>query len=665
MSKTVKIRNIDDLSIATIRATCIDGINKSKSGHPGMCLSAAPIVYSLFKDYLVSNPYQSKWLNRDRFVMSCGHGSMLYYTMLHLCGYDVTMDDLKSFRQLNSRTPGHPEFGVTDGVDAGSGPLGQGIAQAVGMAIAETKLQSMYGSSIYNHYTYCLCGDGCLEEGISQEAISFAGLNKLNKLILLYDRNNVTLDGPLSQSSDEDVINRFLACHWNVIFVKKGNSYKQIKKAIGLARKSKSAPTIVIFKTIIGFGSKNEGTCKVHGAPLGVEDGKAAKLSYGFDYPDFTIPTEVYENFRNTFINRGELAFQKNSRSIIKLQKNNPVLYQQLLTFNENNVTPFVEKGKINPEIFKNNSTRNTSGEILNFYHELLPNLVGGSADVAESVKTKLKNGSTWGPTNRAGTNFNWGIREFFMSAAANGILLHGGLRTYTGTFFVFADYCKAAIRMSALEKLPQIYLFSHDSIAVGEDGPTHQPIEQLAMLRSIPNLNVFRPADARETLASYKLALESKETPSAIILTRQELPLLDNSSEFEKVKCGAYVISSESSHRKLDFTLVASGSEVSLALAAKKILFSLGINTRVVSMPCCELFDKMDHKYQESVLGTDYSSRLYIEMNSTYGLHKYARYVFGINEFGKSGPAKDVIKSFGFTPENIARIVENIIKGR
>ena len=355
MSKTVKIRNIDELSIATIRATCIDGINKSKSGHPGMCLSAAPIVYSLFKDYLVSNPYQSKWLNRDRFVMSCGHGSMLYYTMLHLCGYDVTMDDLKSFRQLNSRTPGHPEFGVTDGVDAGSGPLGQGIAQAVGMAIAETKLQSMYGSSIYNHYTYCLCGDGCLEEGISQEAISFAGLNKLNKLILLYDRNNVTLDGPLSQSSDEDVINRFLACHWNVIFVKKGNSYKQIKKAIGLARKSKSAPTIVIFKTIIGFGSKNEGTCKVHGAPLGVEDGKAAKLSYGFDYPDFTIPTEVYENFRNTFINRGELAFQKNSRSIIKLQKNNPVLYQQLLTFSENNVTPFVEKGKINPEIFKNN----------------------------------------------------------------------------------------------------------------------------------------------------------------------------------------------------------------------------------------------------------------------------------------------------------------------
>lgn len=665
MSKTVKIRNIDELSIATIRATCIDGINKSKSGHPGMCLSAAPIVYSLFKDYLVSNPYQSKWLNRDRFVMSCGHGSMLYYTMLHLCGYDVTMDDLKSFRQLNSRTPGHPEFGVTDGVDAGSGPLGQGIAQAVGMAIAETKLQSMYGSSVYNHYTYCLCGDGCLEEGISQEAISFAGLNKLNKLILLYDRNNVTLDGPLSQSSDEDVINRFLACHWNVIFVKKGNSYKQIKKAIGLARKSKSAPTIVIFKTIIGFGSKNEGTCKVHGAPLGVEDGKAAKLSYGFDYPDFTIPTEVYENFRNTFINRGELAFQKNSRSIIKLQKNNPVLYQQLLTFSENNVTPFVEKGKINPEIFKNNSTRNTSGEILNFYHELLPNLVGGSADVAESVKTKLKNGSTWGPTNRAGTNFNWGIREFFMSAAANGILLHGGLRTYTGTFFVFADYCKAAIRMSALEKLPQIYLFSHDSIAVGEDGPTHQPIEQLAMLRSIPNLNVFRPADARETLASYKLALESKETPSAIILTRQELPLLDNSSEFEKVKCGAYIISPESTHRKLDFTLVASGSEVSLALAAKKILFSLGINTRVVSMPCCELFDKMDHKYQESVLGTDYSSRLYIEMNSTYGLHKYARYVFGINEFGKSGPAKDVIKSFGFTPENIARIVENVIKGR
>ena len=665
MSQAVKIKNIDQLSIAAIRSTCIDGINKSKSGHPGMCLSAAPIVYSLFKDYLVSNPYQSKWLNRDRFVMSCGHGSMLYYVMLHLCGYDVTMDDIKNFRQLGSRTPGHPEVGVTDGVDAGSGPLGQGIAQAVGMAMAETKLKTMYGEGIYNHYTYCLCGDGCLEEGISQEAISFAGLNKLNKLILLYDRNNVTLDGPLGQSSDEDIVNRFLACHWNVIFVKKGNSYKQIKKAIGLARKSKNAPTVVIFKTVIGLGSKNEGTCKVHGAPLGVEDGKNAKLSYGYDYADFEIPKEVYDNFRDTFIKRGETAFANSSKAIIKLQQTNPVLYQQLLTFDRNDVRPFMENAEIDSAIFKKNSTRNSSGEILNYFHELLPNFVGGSADVAGSVKTALKNGSTWGPKNYAGTNINWGIREFFMSSAANGMLLHGGLRTYTGTFFVFADYCKAAIRMSALQEVPQIYLFSHDTIAVGEDGPTHEPIEQLAMLRSIPNLNVFRPADARETLGSYKVALESTKTPSAIILTRQDLPLLDNSSDYEGVKNGAYIVAKEAPTSRLDFTIIASGSEVALAIETKKVLVSYGVNVRVVSMPCAELFDKMDRNYQNSVMGVDYSNRLFVEMNSTYGLHKYARYVFGINEFGKSGKAEEVINSFGFTAENVARIVLNALKER
>lgn len=663
MSNTVKIKNIDDLSIAAIRATCIDGINKSKSGHPGMCLSAAPIVYTLFKDFLVSNPYQSKWLNRDRFVMSCGHGSMLYYTMLHLCGYDVTIEDLKNFRQLNSKTPGHPEFGWTDGIDAGSGPLGQGIAQAVGMAIAETKLQTMYGKDVYSHYTYCLCGDGCLEEGISQEALSFAGLNKLNKLILLYDRNNVTLDGPLAQSSDEDVINRFLACHWNVIYVKKGMNYKKIKRAIGLAKNSKNAPTVVIFKTVIGLGSKNEGTCKVHGAPLGLEDGKRAKLSYGYDYPEFEIPSEVYDNFRNSFINRGESAYRKNARALLKLQQSNPVLYQQCLMFNDNNLKSIIDNAEVDSSIFKTNSTRNTSGQVLNFYHELLPNLIGGSADVAGSVKTELKNGSTWGPKNRAGTNFHWGIREFFMSAAANGILLHGGLRTYTGTFFVFSDYCKPAIRMSALQKLPQIYLFSHDSIAVGEDGPTHQPIEQLAMLRSIPNCNVFRPADARETLASYKIALESKETPSAIILSRQDLPLLDNSSDYELVTKGGYIVDREKPTSKLDFTLIASGSEVSLAIEVKKRLISYGVNARVVSMPCLELFDQSDKKYQLETLGNEYSKRLFIEMNSTFGLHKYARYVYGINDFGKSAPAKDVIKDFGFTPEDVTNLVINILK--
>ena len=508
--KLNNFKNIDDLSIAAIRATCIDGINKAKSGHPGMCISAAPIVYTLFKDFLVANPYQSKWINRDRFVMSCGHGSMLYYTILHLAGYNIKIDDLKSFRQLDSLTPGHPEFGLTDGIDAGSGPLGQGIAQAVGMAMAETKLQAMYGKKVYDHYTYCLCGDGCLEEGISQEAISFAGLNKLNKLILLYDKNDITLDGPLAQSSDEDVINRFLACHWNVVYCRKGNSYKKIKKAIAFAKKNKNAPTVVIFKTIIGLGSKNQGTSKVHGSPLGEEDGNNTKLSYGYTYPPFEIPTQVYDNFKNTFIKRGEEAYGIYQSELAKFQRTNPAKFKEIMMLSTNNVSDYVKNIPLPENILKKNSTRNISGEVLNLFSKLLPNTFGGSADVAGSVKTALKGETDWNAKNRNGKNINWGIREFFMSSAANGILLHGGLRPYVGSFMVFSDYCKAAIRMSALEKLPTIYLFSHDSIAVGEDGPTHQPIEQLAMLRSIPNVNVFRPADAREVFASYQLAFES-----------------------------------------------------------------------------------------------------------------------------------------------------------
>ena len=660
MSKTAKIKNIDDLSIAAIRATCIDGINKSKSGHPGMCISAAPIVYSLFKDFLVSNPYQSKWINRDRFVMSCGHGSMLYYTMLHLCGYKLTIDDLKNFRQLHSKTPGHPEYGVTDGVDAGSGPLGQGIAQAVGMAMAETKLQSMYGKNLYNHYTYCLLGDGCLEEGISQEAIRFAGLNKLNKLILLYDRNNVTLDGPLGQSSNENVIQRFLACGWNVVYCKKGNNYSKIKKAIKKARGFKNAPTIVIFNTVIGLGSKNAGTCKVHGAPLGEEDGNNTKLSYGYNYPPFEIPQEVYDNFKNTFIKRGEDAYSEYQKEIFKLQANDAARYQEIMAFANNDVSNVVDNAKIDTtSIYKTDATRNISGNLLNIYHEMLPNLVGGSADVAGSVKTALKNGSTWGPKNREGTNINWGIREFFMSSAGNGILLHGGLRTYVGTFMVFSDYCKAAIRMSALQGLPQIYLFSHDSLAVGEDGPTHEPIEQLAMLRSIPNLNVFRPADAKETAAAYKLALESTTTPSVIILTRQNLPLLDGSSDYDGVAKGGYIVSKEKANR-VDFTLIGTGSEVSLCIEAQKKLEAMGYSVRVVSIPCFELFDKQSKSYKESILGYNYGKRLIVEMGSTYGLHKYAKYAFGINEFGLSGKASEVMSYYGFTSDNL---VSNVIK--
>lgn len=660
--KLKKIRNVDELCVASIRATCIDMINKSKSGHPGACLGIAPIIYELYKDFVVANPFQPNWINRDRVVLSAGHASALLYTILHLCSYDISIDDLQEFRQFGSKTPGHPEVNVTPGVDAGSGPLGQGIAQAVGMAMAETMLSAQYGSKLYNHYTYCICGDGCLEEGISQEAISFAGLQRLNKLILIYDSNDVTLDGALKNSSDDDVITRFLSAHWNVIYVKDGNNLKKIKRAISNAQLSIDKPTLVMVKTIIGYGSKNQGTNKVHGSPLGEEDGLNAKLSYGYTYPPFEIPQEVYDHLKDTFLKRGELAYQKYQNVISKLQENDPYLYTKIMELSTNNVRDYLNEKHLAMDELDSESTRNTSLRVLNYYHELLSNFVGGSADVASSVMTKLANGATYSYKNRKGTNINWGIREFFMCSAANGILLHGGLRTYVGSFLVFSDYSKAAIRMAALQQLPSIYLFSHDSLAVGEDGPTHQPVEQLAALRAIPNLNVFRPCDAKETYASYRLALESNKTPSAIILTRQNLPLLKNSSNYDLVKKGGYIISKERGNYP-EFTIIASGSEVSLALDVKKYLYSLGLDIRVVSMPCVELFEAQDNAYQTSVLGKDYAHRISIEMGSTLGWHKFAKFSIGVDKFGASGKANDVIKNFGFTKETIAKIILDHIR--
>ena len=660
--KLKKIRNVDELCVASIRATCIDMINKSKSGHPGACLGIAPIIYELYKDFVVANPFQPNWINRDRVVLSAGHASALLYTILHLCSYDISIDDLQEFRQFGSKTPGHPEVNVTPGVDAGSGPLGQGIAQAVGMAMAETMLSAQYGSKLYNHYTYCICGDGCLEEGISQEAISFAGLQRLNKLILIYDSNDVTLDGALKNSSDDDVITRFLSAHWNVIYVKDGNNLKKIKRAISNAQLSIDKPTLVMVKTIIGYGSKNQGTNKVHGSPLGEEDGLNAKLSYGYTYPPFEIPQEVYDHLKDTFLKRGELAYQKYQNVISKLQENDPYLYTKIMELSTNNVRDYLNEKHLAMDELDSESTRNTSLRVLNYYHELLSNFVGGSADVASSVMTKLANGTTYSYKNRKGTNINWGIREFFMCSAANGILLHGGLRTYVGSFLVFSDYNKAAIRMAALQQLPSIYLFSHDSLAVGEDGPTHQPVEQLAALRAIPNLNVFRPCDAKETYASYRLALESNKTPSAIILTRQNLPLLKNSSNYDLVKKGGYIISKERGNYP-EFTIIASGSEVSLALDVKKYLYSLGLDIRVVSMPCVELFEAQDNAYQTSVLGKDYAHRISIEMGSTLGWHKFAKFSIGVDKFGASGKANDVIKNFGFTKETIAKIILDHIR--
>lgn len=652
----------DKLCVAAIRSLCIDGINKAKSGHPGMALGSAPILYTLFSRHLVSDPTHPNWINRDRFVLSAGHASMLLYAMLHIAGYSVSMDDIQNFRQLGSKTPGHPEFGHTPGIDATSGPLGQGIGQAVGMAMAEQSLAHIYpeGSKLFNHYTYCLCGDGCLEEGLSQECISFAGLQKLNKLILFYDSNKVTLDGPLANSSVEDQRGRFEAAGWNVLEVADGNDIEAIDKAIIKAKSSAEKPTLIIVQTVIGYGSANQGLNKVHGSPLGLEDGERAKKFYGYNYEPFFIPDEVYLTFKESFGKRGQEAYEAYEKTFAEYRLAHSEEANYLIATSKNDVSSYVYKDLPTYEEDFKDSTRNDSQAILNVLNHQVRNLLGGSADVAGSVMTKIKDEKDFMPDSREGRNINFGIREFAMATFQNGMLLHGGLRTYVGCFLVFADYLKPAVRLAALSKLPAIYLFSHDSIAVGEDGPTHEPIEQLAMLRSIPNVDVIRPCDAREVAAAWKVALSSTETPTCLILSRQALPMAQNTS-LEGVSKGGYVISPE--EKKLDFTLIASGSEVSLALEAQKILWSQGIDTRVVSMPSTPIFLKQDYKYQESVLGSCYEKRIAVEMLSGFGWHQFAKNVMCIDTFGASGPAKDVIAHFNFTPDSLAKRVSSLIK--
>ena len=577
-------KKIDELSVATIRSLCIDEINKANSGHPGMALGSAPILYTLWTRHLVADPKDPEWFNRDRFVLSAGHASALLYAMLHLSGYEVSMDDIKQFRQLGSLTPGHPEYHWTKGVDATSGPLGQGIAQAVGMAMAEESVRANYvdGERIMNHYTYVLCGDGCLQEGISQEAISLAGHQKLNKLILFYDANQVTLDGALDLSFSEQVKARFIASEWNVLEVADGNDIEAIDKAIQEAKASKDKPTMILIHTIIGYGSAKQGTSKVHGSPLGAEDGKNAKVNvYGFDHEDFFVPEEVRKQFADTFMARGAKAHEDYNKAFAAYSEKHPTDAARFSELIKLDVSSYLPKALPDFVAGSSISTRVASGKALNAYMLNLPNLIGGSADVAGSVMTKLDGGIDFVKGHRDGHNINWGIREFAMASAQNGMLLHGGVRTYVGCFAVFADYMKAAIRMAALSHLPAIYLFSHDSIAVGEDGPTHQPIEQLAMLRSIPNMCVIRPADERETYAAWREALRTTDHPVALILSRQNLPLLEGSSA-EGVTKGAYVVSKE--EKKAQLELIATGSEVSLAVSAQKMLKEEGIDVRVIS---------------------------------------------------------------------------------
>jgi transketolase len=652
----------DDLCVAAIRSTCLDGTNNAKSGHPGMALSSAPIVYTLFTRHLVADPTHPNWVNRDRFVLSAGHASMLLYTVLHLSGYSITKDDLKSFRKVGSKTPGHPEFGRTPGVDATSGPLGQGIGQAVGLAVAETMMSNMYpeGQKLFNHYTYCLCGDGCLEEGVSQEAISYAGMQHLNKLILFYDFNSVTLDGPLADSSIEDTSKRFLAAGWDVIRVRDGNDCDQIDQAIIKAKQSKDRPTMIMIDTIIGYGTPNQGTCKVHGSPVGTEDAIKAKEFYHYEYAPFEIPDEVYLTFKSTFTSRGVKAFDEYEKAFAAYKEKHPEDAKYLEVTIKNDVSSLLLKDTDTIPVGGPEATRITSGHALNVMCKEVKNLVGGSADVASSTKTVMEGEKVYLPSQRDGRNMNFGIREFAMSCIQNGILLHGGLRSYVGLFLVFSDYMKPAVRMAALSHLPAIYIMTHDTIALGEDGPTHQPVEQVAMLRSIPNCDVIRPCDARETFAAWKLALLSTDHPTCLVLTRQKVNQVPNTS-FEGVSNGGYVVSKE--REKVDFVLIASGSEVNLALDAQRLLLEDGIDTRVVSLPSMERFDKLKEEDREKVFSAPYEKRIGIEMLTSFGWNRYAKYTMCQDTFGDSGVGEEVVAKFGFTPINLKNRVEELLK--
>ncbi|AGU73464.1 transketolase [Streptococcus constellatus subsp. pharyngis] len=657
---------MSNLSVNAIRFLGIDAIEKSKSGHPGVVMGAAPMAYDLFTKQMRINPEVPNWINRDRFVLSAGHGSMLLYALLHLSGFkDVTMEEIKNFRQWGSKTPGHPEFGHTAGVDATTGPLGQGISMATGFAQAERFLAAKYnreGYNIFNHYTYVICGDGDLMEGVSAEAASYAGLQKLDKLIVLYDSNDINLDGETKDSFTESVRDRYNAYGWHTALVKDGTDLEAINAAIEAAKVS-GKPSLIEVKTVIGYGSPNkQGTNAVHGAPLGAEEVAATRKALAWDYAPFEIPEEVYEDYRVNVAERGKAAYDVWEKLVEEYKQAYPDLADEVAA-----IIAGKDPVEIKPEDFPvketglSQATRNSSQDALNAAAKVLPTFLGGSADLAHSNMTYIKEDGLQDDAHRLNRNIQFGVREFAMGTILNGMALHGGLRVYGGTFFVFSDYVKAAVRLSALQGLPVTYVFTHDSIAVGEDGPTHEPIEHLAGLRAIPNLTVFRPADARETQAAWYLALKSKTTPTALVLTRQNLTV-EAETDFNKVAKGAYVV--YETVGGFDTILLASGSEVNLAVAAAKELEVQGEKVRVVSVPSTDIFDAQDVAYKEEILPNAVRRRVAIEMAATQSWYKYVGLdgsVIGIDKFGASAPAAKVMKEYGFTVEHIVEVVKNL----
>ena len=657
---------MSNLSVNAIRFLGIDAIEKSKSGHPGVVMGAAPMAYDLFTKQMRVNPEVPNWVNRDRFILSAGHGSMLLYALLHLSGFqDVTMDEIKNFRQWGSKTPGHPEFGHTAGVDATTGPLGQGISMATGFAQAERFLAAKYnreGYNIFDHYTYVICGDGDLMEGVSAEAASYAGLQKLDKLIVLYDSNDINLDGETKDSFTESVRDRYNAYGWHTALVKDGTDLEAINAAIEAAKVS-GKPSLIEVKTVIGYGSPNkQGTNAVHGAPLGAEEAAATRKALAWDYAPFEIPEEVYEDYRVNVAERGKTAYDAWVKLVEEYKQAYPDLADEVAA-----IIAGKDSVEIKPEDFPvketglSQATRNSSQDALNAAAKVLPTFLGGSADLAHSNMTYIKEDGLQDDAHRLNRNIQFGVREFAMGTILNGMALHGGLRVYGGTFFVFSDYVKAAVRLSALQGLPVTYVFTHDSIAVGEDGPTHEPIEHLAGLRAIPNLNVLRPADARETQAAWYLALKSQSTPTALVLTRQNLTV-EAGTDFDKVAKGAYVVYETTDG--FDTILLASGSEVNLAVAAAKELEAQGEKIRVVSVPSTDIFDAQDAAYKEEILPNAVRRRVAIEMAATQSWYKYVGLdgaVIGIDKFGASAPAAKVMEEYGFTVAHVVEVVKNL----
>ena len=660
------MNNIDIKSVNTIRVLSADGIEKAKSGHPGLPLGAAPIAYELFANHMKHNPKNPDWANRDRFILSAGHGSMLLYSLFHLFGYgDLSMDDLKSFRQLDSKTPGHPEYGHTVGVEATTGPLGAGMGMAVGMAMAEAHMASVFnkeGFDIVDHYTFVLGGDGCLMEGISSEAFSLAGTLGLSKLIVFYDSNGISIEGSTDIAFTENVVDRMKAFGFQTIEVEDGNDLAAIGKAIEEAKADKNRPSFIKINTVIGYGAgKKQGTAGAHGEPLGSEALAALKSGFGFNPEEsFKVDVDVYENFNK--INEKNAKIEEEWDKLFKEYANK---YPEDAKKWDNYYS------EINASLIDNDefwawddapaATRNISGSIINRLKDIFPNLIGGSADLSPSNKTVMNGEGYISKDDFSGRNIHFGVREFAMTAITNGILLHGGLRAYCATFFVFSDYTKPMARLSALMNIPTIFVFTHDSIGVGEDGPTHEPIEQLAMLRSLPNFNTFRPADARETIAAWYAAMVSKSTPTAIVLTRQNLPQLDGSGK--KALKGAYIIK-EASKSTPDMILIASGSEVSLAIEAATELEKDNISTRVVSMPCMDVFETQSKEYKEEVLPKTVRNRVAIEALSSFGWDRYTGLdgrVISMNSFGASAPQDLLFKKFGFTKENVVTTAKEV----